>query len=155
MVPVKLFTIPGLKGTPKYQAFYGESTGNMVGGFIGEVAYPTSDDIKKAKTERENLEEVLNTTLLTQIPKDFKIVDGARIIRQSARKSMKMLMKTDNSEFSAKRRHPLSFSGKSSERSAGKTGEEKGGEDFDLRSSTLEYGIVRADFAKRHFVIPG
>ena len=148
--PVKLFTIPGLKGTPKYQAFYGESTGNMVGGFIGEVAYPTSDDIKKAKTEAgKSLEEVLNTTLLAQNPKDFKIVDGARDYKTISQKVDENV--DENGQFgifSEAQASIIVFQENHLKDLLAKRAKKEGGEDFDLRSSTLEYGIVRADFAK-------
>ena len=48
IAPVKLFTIPGFKGGPKYNAFYGESKDSMAEGFVGEIAYPTPADITSA-----------------------------------------------------------------------------------------------------------
>lgn len=76
--PVSYFSIPGFKGTPKYQAFYGESKEPMAGGFVGETSFPTNDDLKKAKAEiSKNLESSLREKIASQIPADFKIVDGA------------------------------------------------------------------------------
>lgn len=76
--PVSYFSIPGLKGTPKYQAFYGESKDPIGGGFIGELPFPTNDDIKKAKVEVVGkLEQSLRNKIAAQVPSDFKIVDGA------------------------------------------------------------------------------
>lgn len=76
--PVSYFSIPGLKGTPKYQAFYGESKDPIGGGFIGELPFPTNDDIKKAKAAvAEKLEQSLRNKIAAQVPSDFKIVDGA------------------------------------------------------------------------------
>ncbi|MDE2001726.1 MAG: hypothetical protein KGI60_04155 [Patescibacteria group bacterium] len=86
--PVKLFTIPGFKGTPKYESFYGESTGNMAGGFIGDVAYPTADDIAKAEVAAAtSLESSLSAKLLLQVPKDFKILDGSRMFKVISQKA--------------------------------------------------------------------
>lgn len=66
------FTIPGFKGTPKYAAFYGESKTPMSGGFIGEVKYPSDDDIKNAKSGwAKQLEDSLALYLTQQIPKEF------------------------------------------------------------------------------------
>lgn len=92
--PVAKFSIPGFKGTPKYQAFYGESLGPMAGGFVGEAAFPTLDDIKKAKTEiAQKLESAVKEKILAQIPAEFKIVDGATnfsILKQN------IISQTDN-----------------------------------------------------------
>ncbi|MBU6142015.1 hypothetical protein KGO95_02775 [Patescibacteria group bacterium] len=77
--PVQLFTIPGFQGTPKYKTFYGTSSANMTGGFTGEVAYPTPGDIAAAeKTAAADLQDALTTKLLSEVPNDFKILDGAQ-----------------------------------------------------------------------------
>lgn len=76
--PVSRFSIPGFAGTPKYQGFYAESKESMKGGFIGEVAYPTDQDIKAAK--QKSLEELKNSEksfLSLQMPAEFKVIDGA------------------------------------------------------------------------------
>lgn len=76
--PVSKFTIPGFKGADKYEKFYGRSQNPMTGGFVGETAYPTEDDIKKAKIFAENkIKNVVETFLLTQlISENFKAVDA-------------------------------------------------------------------------------
>ena len=80
--PVEKFTIPGLKGSPKYNAFYGKSTAAMTGGFIGEITYPTPEDIKKTKEEvAKQLEDSLRVLTAAQIPEDFKMIDGWIISR--------------------------------------------------------------------------
>ncbi len=76
--PVSYFSIPGFKGTPKYQAFYAESKETMEGGFIGETAFPTNEDLKKGKAEVvKKLEQSLKEKITAQIPPEFKILDGA------------------------------------------------------------------------------
>lgn len=76
--PVDKFTIPGFKGTPRFDAFYAKSVDPMTGGYIGEAAYPTNDDINQAKSAAaQQLEDALKTTLVAQIPPEFKILDGA------------------------------------------------------------------------------
>ncbi len=74
-----VFTIPGLKESPKYKSFYAESKDGMRDGFVGEAAYPTEEDVKKARAEAiESLKNVGESFVLSQIPKGFKIIDGAK-----------------------------------------------------------------------------
>ena len=76
--PVAKFTIPGFAGSSKFNTFFGESKTSMTGGFIGEIAYPTNDDIKKAKeVGASTLEEAIKDLLIAQLPKDFKLIEGA------------------------------------------------------------------------------
>ena len=76
--PVSHFTIPGFQGSEKYQSFYAKSDTPMTGGFVGEVAVPSEEDIKKAKENAEkSLRDYFNAFFYSQIPKDFKIIDGA------------------------------------------------------------------------------
>ncbi|MBI5079443.1 hypothetical protein HZB06_02110 [Candidatus Wolfebacteria bacterium] len=74
-----VFTVPGLKGSPKYKGFYAESKEAARGGFVGEAVYPTEEDVKKARTEAvESLKNASESFVLSQIPKEFKIIDGAK-----------------------------------------------------------------------------
>ena len=76
--PVERFTLPGFSGSPKYNDFYAKSEKSFKGGFVGEAAYPTEKDISEAKEKTvKTLEESLTAFILSQIPKDFKIIDGA------------------------------------------------------------------------------
>lgn len=76
--PVNYFSVPGFEGTPKYQGFYGESKAPMSGGFIGEVPFPTDEDVRMAKQESlAKIEEALKDQISAQIPPDFKVIDGA------------------------------------------------------------------------------
>ncbi len=71
--PQEKFTIPGFKGSEKYQAFYGASSLPMKGGFVGEVPSPTKEDIKKAKEETEK--KILNnlkSKIFSIFPQDLK-----------------------------------------------------------------------------------
>ncbi len=72
------FTIPGFKGTARYDGFYGALKEAARGGFIGERAVPTEADIKAA-TERT--EEILRTGLrsnfLTVRPEGFVVPEDA------------------------------------------------------------------------------
>jgi len=55
--------IPGFSGTPKYDKFYAEAFSVFEGGFVGEKAIPTDDDINNAKAV---LEKTLKDTLYGQ-----------------------------------------------------------------------------------------
>ena len=76
--PIARFTIPGLKGTPRYSSFYAESKTAFSGGYVGELAYPIDSDIKKGKDAvLSALEGNAKNILLQKIPSDFKVVDGS------------------------------------------------------------------------------
>jgi len=76
---VSKFTIPGFEGTPKFDKFYAESKTPIAGGFVGQTAYPTDADIKKAKEEAEkNLKSGIETFIISQIPSDeFKLINSS------------------------------------------------------------------------------
>ncbi|MDO8429881.1 MAG: hypothetical protein Q7S73_00765 [bacterium] len=154
--PVKLFNIPGFKGTPKYQAFYGESKNNMAGGFIGEVAYPTADDIKNAKTKsRETLEAGLNNAIFSQIPKEFKILEGAK---RFSVLSQKVDEEADGSGvfgiFSESELTVIAFKEEDLKNLLVQRAKKDNGEDFQVKSFKLEYGLARADFDKGRLSFP-
>lgn len=77
--PIPKLTIPGFKGSPKYDGFYGEITGSLSGGFIGQRGVPTPDDISGAKDKVTNdLRAALSSSsILINYPPGFKILDGA------------------------------------------------------------------------------
>jgi hypothetical protein len=154
--PVKLFTIPGFKGTPKYQAFYGESKGNMAGGFIGEITYPTSDDIKEAKAKiKETLKQALDVAASTQIAKEFKILDDAKDFRVT---EQKIDEEADNQGqfgiFAEAKLTAIAFKTEDLEALLTKRARQENGEDYDIRSFNLEYGLARADFVKGILTFP-
>jgi len=75
------FTIPGFKGSPKYDGFYGKSKNEITGGSTENVRVLTQDDFNKAKSQAEkSLKEKINTELSTQIPQGFTLLDGAVLI---------------------------------------------------------------------------
>ncbi len=155
--PVKLFTIPGfVKGTPKYQAFYGESTGNMSGGFVGEMAYPTDSDIKKAKENAgTSLRDSLKVLLITQIPKEFKIVDGATSYSVISQK-----VDTDAGEdsqfgvFSEAQMSAIAFKESDVKDLLVKRVIYDAGDNFEVKNYTLEFGLARIDFEKGKLTFP-
>lgn len=72
------FTIPGLKGTPKYAKFYARSKTALTGGKIGTIAIISDTDLQNTKTELENLlsQELLGKARL-KIPSEYILFDGA------------------------------------------------------------------------------
>ncbi len=154
--PVKLFTIPGFKGSPKYQSFYGETTSDMTGGFIGEIAYPTSDDIIKAKNAAgSDLESALNTKLLMQVPKEFKILDGTRTYRVISQKADEEADADGNFGILTEGRSTIiAFRESDMLELLKKKSLSDESENFEVRSHTLEYGIARVDFDKGRMTFP-
>lgn len=64
------FTIPGFKGSPRYEKFYGRSKTPMTGGFSGAMKVVSPEDVQKAKdTLMEGLKDKLFTEALAQKPK--------------------------------------------------------------------------------------
>src|SRR3989344_1383528 len=150
--PVKIFNIPGFgKGSAKYNNFYGESTGSMAGGFIGEVAYPTGEDIKNAKTKAlSTLEENIKTTLFSQIPPEFKILDGAssfKLLQQKVNEEA-----DQNGNFSVFTEAQLTIIGFKEtdvkELLTRRARKDLDNEAYKIRSFDLSYGLPRGDFEK-------
>lgn len=77
------FTIPGFKGTPKSDSFFGESKEPMSGGFRGEAKVVAISDIKAAQEKvTASLFERLKEELEKKIPTsdEFVVLDGSRSI---------------------------------------------------------------------------
>ncbi len=63
-IPPSDFTIPGFKGTPRYDGFYGRSTGKMLGGSSGNMSLVSQSDLDAAKDELAiEMTQDLKTTL--------------------------------------------------------------------------------------------
>src|SRR3989344_5510107 len=76
--PVQKLTIPGLKGSPKYEAFYGVSDAPMKGGVNGVQSYPKSEDIAAAKKNAEKaIRDVLQGSFAVSVPSEFTVLDGS------------------------------------------------------------------------------
>lgn len=76
--PVQKWTIPGLKGSPKYEAFYGVSDAPMKGGVNGIQSYPKSEDIAAAKKNAEKaIRDALQGSFAVSVPSEFTILDGS------------------------------------------------------------------------------
>lgn len=72
------FTIPGFKGTPKYQGFYGRSATPITGGFIGKEKSVDEALLSQSKeTITGELEQKLLKDILARIPETFILIPGA------------------------------------------------------------------------------
>lgn len=149
--PVAKFTLPGFRGSPKYEGFYGQSVQPMTDGFVGEVAIPTAQDIADVKAKiRQALETNLKTAIFSQLPRDFKVLDGAsefKILKEEVKKEvdkknnfsvfgeaqMKLLV------FREKDLKDILFNQLKSQLASG---------DYEAVDFSLEYGIGRSDFEK-------
>lgn len=66
------FTVPGLKGTPRYASVYARSKGAMTGGFVGQEKTVNEADLAQARSElRAALTEELTTRAQAEVPPDF------------------------------------------------------------------------------------
>ncbi|RJQ37425.1 hypothetical protein C4552_00990 [Candidatus Parcubacteria bacterium] len=75
------FSIPGFRGTPRYQGFHAKSEGSIEGGFEGQARVVTAADITRASEELSaRAVEELNVELAAKVPnrEDFLIPDGGR-----------------------------------------------------------------------------
>ena len=66
------FTVPGLKGTPRYSTIYARSKGPITGGFVGKEKVVSEADMVKARSElRAALSEELMVRAQAEVPPDF------------------------------------------------------------------------------------
>ncbi len=66
------FTVPGLKGTPRYSTIYARSKSPISGGFVGVEKSVSDTDTLKARTElRSALTEELMAKAQAEVPADF------------------------------------------------------------------------------------
>lgn len=147
--PVSHFSIPGFQGSEKYKGFYAESKEAMKGGFIGEVAYPTDADIKKAKEEAiGQLKDSIKSFLLAQqIPSEFKVIEGAEqfnVLKQEVNPQVDE--KNNFTVFSEAESLIFAFKESDLKNLIGEIAKINLGTDFEIKTYKLDYGVGRADF---------
>jgi len=155
--PIDKFFIPGFKGTAKYNGFYAKSETGMTGGFIGEVAYPTDEDIKSAKSKiAESLQESLSAIILSQIPKDFKIIEGAKqfnIIKDDvgkeidANENFSIFLEGELSIIAFKEENLFELVDNLANQFFGAFKGENEKLKFEAKERKIDYGSARADFS--------
>lgn len=78
------FSIPGLKGTVKYEKIYGVTNDSMAGGKTGEITVVSEDDVSKAK---KSLEQGLREELVAEIKSKSEgqsiLIDNAIFINKA------------------------------------------------------------------------
>src|SRR3989344_1058110 len=75
---VPKFTIPGFKGTPRFEGFYGVSKEPMTGGFVGVQAVATDEDVVAAKKSlRETLLSSLKGELGILMKENYDVLEGS------------------------------------------------------------------------------
>ena len=153
---VERFNIPGLKDTPKYSAFYGESKEPMKGGYIGEVGYPNEEDLKLAKSQlRAQLEGAIIAATISQVPGEFKLLETAKVITYGEPIISGDLDQTGNfSIFGETAVTSMVFRETDLLEILNGKMVEKFGPNFEFKEYTLEYGEPRTDFGKGEMRLP-
>ena len=146
--PVSKFTIPGFKGTAKYDGFYAESKDSMTGGFVGEGKYPTPDDIKTGKESAEKqMQGVIDSFLATQIvPDGFKIIDDSKkysIDKENVNETVddqgnfSIYMEVEGSVDALKEDHVLKL--------MTALAQQVNGDGYEIKEHSLSYGAISMD----------
>ncbi len=75
------FTLPGLKGTPRYQTLYARSKTPMAGGFIGKEKAVNAQDLAKARTTLQGtIKEELLGKAQAEVPSDFILFPSLSLV---------------------------------------------------------------------------
>lgn len=154
--PTPYLSIPGFKGTPKYEGFYAEARSGMQGGFVGRAAVPTSSDIEKGKAVVvERLTAATKTALYSQLPKGFRIVDGASRLVFGKQSISQIADASGNfTIFMEATMRAIAFKDvELEERLVVRMRKEKGSE-YAFATSTLVYGTPVVDFEKGILRVP-
>lgn len=146
--PVSHFSIPGFQGSAKYQGFYAESKEAMKGGFIGEKAYPTEEDIKKAKEKAyQELKDSVESFLSLQTPPEFKIIEGSKqfnLLKQEINQQVNE--KNNFTVFSEAELLNIAFKESDLKNLIEEIAKVNLGTNFKIKTYKLEYGVGRPDF---------
>lgn len=154
--PVVQLTIPGFKGTARFEGFYGEIKTPLAGGFDGESSYPTDQDIVSAKAKISSvLRESLNDQLTGKTSPEYVVVKGS---------SQFTVTKIDvNSSVNAKGEFSVFSEGKLTTIAfkeidlvgylAGKMKNELG-QEYSFKETKLSYDIPKIDFAAQKMSLP-
>lgn len=143
------FDIPGFAGTPREKAFYGESVAPASGGYVGELAYPTDEDIRKAKLEiAKVLESGARAAVQSKVPADFKMVENAflfNIVKQTVNPDV-----NEAGQFSIFAEAEVSLMA-FREPDMFKVLEDRAikeaGDDYHIKDKTLTYGASKVDMS--------
>jgi len=83
------FTVPGFKGSPRFDKFYARSKTPMTGGFIGEKLTADPADVETAKNElHTELKEQLLNEAFSQKPDEFYLFEDAVFVEFESQPSV-------------------------------------------------------------------
>ncbi len=88
--------IPGFKGTPKYDGFYGLAMSGFSGGSVGQGKTITHDDLVKAQEAvSKKVFDDLRQSMAQKIPANFTLIDSLSEIRIVSMNAPKEKMRAD------------------------------------------------------------
>ncbi|HRY62211.1 MAG TPA: hypothetical protein P5056_00305 [Candidatus Paceibacterota bacterium] len=75
------YTLPGLKGSPRYTSVYGRGKGDMSGGYVGEmkIVSPTDVALTKKKLE-DSLTKKLREKIASEVPAGYIVYEDAMFV---------------------------------------------------------------------------
>ncbi len=135
--------LPAFKGTPKENSIYALVKDKFTGGFVGEIASPTADEISRAKEESiKNLDSSIKSILLAKLPTELKFLE-----KSISFKLLKQEMTTDYSKnnsfsiFSEGETSIIGFKESDVLTIVNQKLKKSEGEDVDVKSSTINYSL--------------
>ena len=144
---VNNFTIPGFKGTAKYGDFYAVSNEAMKGGVVGDILFPTEQDILAAKEKTSaQLSEDMNSFLSSQFNDDFKIFEWSKIFKITKEDIDKEADKNGNFLVSLEGEFKIiAFRESDVLKLMSEAAKQILGQSFEIKNHDLKYGIGQYD----------
>ncbi|MEK7608273.1 MAG: hypothetical protein AAB495_01710 [Patescibacteria group bacterium] len=148
--PTPRLIIPGFKGSPKYDGFYGALEDGTSGGMFGDRAVPTEEDISKARDRiQEIFTSTFRSTFLGSIPKDLKLLDGATSFEIAKFTVNRTTDDQGNFTVTAKGSFKAIVFREQDIISILEAGARKSYPDLSIKDSSLVYTAVNPDFSKK------
>ena len=154
--------IPGFKGTAKFSGFYGAIPAALSGGFTGEAAYPTDDDVKAAKAKvAEVLEKSITSQIAAAAGAEYTVVPGSA--RTEIRKMKVDTAANDRGEFSVfaeAETQAIAFKesdlvGYFASKMKAELEEKRGSADYVFKETHISYDTpTKVDFAAERMTLP-
>ena len=154
--PVAKLTIPGFKGTARFDGFYGEIKTSLAGGFVGDSPYPTDQDIVSAKAK---ISSVVRESLEGQL--EGKTLQGYAVVKGSSQFTVTKMEvnpsvngKGEFSVFAEGKLTTVAF--KESDLVGYVTGKMKTelGQQYTFKETKFSYDIPKIDFAAQKMSLP-
>jgi hypothetical protein len=128
----------------------------MKGGFVGEVSYPTAADLADAtKKIKEVLEGGLKNDLESQIPSDFKTLEGASAFSLLKQENNQEVNNAGNFSILAEAEMTIiAFREVDLINVLKQRAESEEDDIYEVKSYTLDYGIARMDVSAGRLSFP-